>query len=150
MRTSHVRFAASLALAVVLATSLAASAQGSSSKLDPLLQKRISLFLGSTRVVVRAVDGVSLSQLAFVVQLAGGSVGRLLPIVNGLAATVPNASLATLGASGLVAHVSMDRMAAGAMERTGPTVGATAVRQEFGYDGSGVGVAIIDSGITAW
>src|SRR5205823_7787096 len=91
-----------------------------------------------------------LTQLAFVVQLAGGSVGRLLPIVNGLAVTVPNASLATLGASGLVAHVSMDRMAAGAMERTGPTVGATAVRQEFGYDGSGVGVAIIDSGITEW
>ena len=151
MRTSQVRFAASLALAVVLATSLAAAAQTSStSKLDPLLQKRVSLVVGSTRVVVRAVDGVSLTQLAFVVQLAGGSVGRLLPIVNGLAVTVPNASLATLGASGLVAHVSMDRMAAGAMERTGPTVGATAVRQEFGYDGSGVGVAIIDSGITAW
>jgi len=36
------------------------------------------------------------------------------------------------------------------MERTGRTIGATAVRQELGYDGSGVGVAVIDSGITPW
>ena len=36
------------------------------------------------------------------------------------------------------------------MERTGPTVGATAVRSELGLDGSGVGVAVIDSGITPW
>src|SRR5207237_5467944 len=37
-----------------------------------------------------------------------------------------------------------------AMERTGATIGATAVRQEAGYDGSGVGVAVIDSGVTSW
>src|SRR6185295_14916133 len=30
------------------------------------------------------------------------------------------------------------------------TTGATAVRQELGLDGSGIGVAVIDSGITAW
>jgi len=159
MRTSRVGFCASLTLAVVLATPLAALAQtllvpgsqnGSTSKLDPLLQKRASQFFGSTRVVVRGVDGVSLSQLSFIVQLTGGSVGRLLPIIGGLSATVPNLSISTIAGSSLVAHVSMDRVAAGAMERTGPTVGATAVRQEFGYDGSGVGVAIIDSGITGW
>ena len=37
----------------------------------------------------------------------------------------------------------------GANELTGATVGATAARQEFGYDGSGVGVVIIDSGVSA-
>jgi serine protease AprX len=151
MRTSRVRFAAFLAAASILATPLAAVAQSnSSSKLDPLLQTRASFFPGSTRVVVRAVDGVSLTQLSFVVQLAGGSVDRLLPIIGGVSATVPNVSLAALGASSVVAHLSMDRVAAGALGRTGPAVGATAVRQEYGYDGSGVGVAIIDSGITAW
>ena len=143
------RFTALLLLAVVVGIARPARAQ-LTPKLDPLLQKRASSFLGSTKVVVRAVDGVSLSQLSFVVQLAGGSVGRLLPIVGGLAATVPNASLNGLGASSLVAHVSMDRVLAGSMERTGATVGATAVRQELGYDGSGVGIAIIDSGITSW
>jgi serine protease AprX len=36
------------------------------------------------------------------------------------------------------------------MERTSSTVGAGAVRQELGYDGAGVGVAIIDSGSAAY
>jgi serine protease AprX len=40
-------------------------------------------------------------------------------------------------------------VASGALERTGATVGSTAVRQEFGLDGAGVGVAIIDSGSAA-
>ena len=38
----------------------------------------------------------------------------------------------------------------GALDRTGGTIGSTAVRQELGLDGSGVGVAVIDSGVTAW
>jgi len=149
MRTSpRAAIAASLILAAFLGTPRAAGAQ--TAKLDPLLQQRASLLLGSTKVIVRAADGVSLSQISLAVALSGGSVGRLLPIVGGVAATVPNASLSAIAASSLVAHLSMDRVAAGAMERTGPTVGATAVRQQLGYDGSGVGVAIIDSGITAW
>src|SRR5256885_13804029 len=151
MRRSSLGFAASLLLVAVLGPPIAARAQTASApKLDPLLQQRATRFLGSTKVVVRAADAVSLTQLSLVVKLSGGSVGRLLPTVGGLAATVPNASLTTLAASALVGHVSMDRLAAGAMERTGSTVGATAVRQQFGYDGTGVGVAIIDSGITAW
>src|SRR5205823_8075260 len=36
------------------------------------------------------------------------------------------------------------------MERTGLTVGAPAVRAELGVDGTGVGVAVIDSGVAAW
>ena len=30
------------------------------------------------------------------------------------------------------------------------TVGATSARQSYGYTGAGIGVAIIDSGITSW
>ena len=36
------------------------------------------------------------------------------------------------------------------MDRTAETVGAVSARQEFGLDGAGIGVAVIDSGITAW
>ena len=36
------------------------------------------------------------------------------------------------------------------MERTGATIGATFVQDTLGLDGTGVGVAIIDSGVTAW
>jgi hypothetical protein len=33
--------------------------------------------------------------------------------------------------------------------RTGVNVGATAARRDFGYDGAGIGVAVIDSGAAA-
>jgi len=149
-RSLAARLTAPLLLAVVVVGLPRTTQAQTTPKLDPLLQKRASLFLGSTKVIIRAADGVSLSWLSFLVQLAGGSDIRPLPVVGGFAATVPNLSLAALSANPLVAHLSWDRVLAGAMERTGPTVGATAVRQQLGYDGSGVGVAIIDSGITAW
>jgi serine protease AprX len=120
------------------------------SKLDTLLQQRASLSTGQSRVIVRAVDARSLGSVITMIQQAGGTSGRQLPLVNGQVATVPNASLPMLASSPLVQHLSLDRVLAGAMERTGRTVAATAIRQELGYDGSGVGVAIIDSGVTSW
>ena len=65
-------------------------------------------------------------------------------------ATVPNIGLSLLASSPLVAHVALDRAIVGAMERTGSTIGATAMRQALGLTGAGVGVAVIDSGIMAW
>ena len=38
----------------------------------------------------------------------------------------------------------------GTIERTGATIGATWVRDTLGVDGTGVGVAIIDSGVANW
>jgi serine protease AprX len=119
-------------------------------KLDPLLREKASLLTGRSRVVVAAEDGTSLSLVTTLVESAGGTIVRRLPIINGCAADLPNAALAVIAGSSLVKHVSFDRIAAGAMERTGATVGAAAVRHDFGYDGAGIGVAIIDSGITSW
>ena len=119
-------------------------------KLDLLLQQRASLLIGESRVIVRAVDAASSVLVASLIQLAGGTLGRSLPIIDGQVASVPNISLPALAGNPLVQHLSLDRVIVGAMERTGPTVGATAVRQQSGYDGSGVGVAVIDSGSTAW
>jgi serine protease AprX len=120
------------------------------SKLDPLLQSRASLLTGRSRVIVRTTDETSFRLLAPGLQLAGVAIGRSLPIVNGLVVDLPNVALAAIASSSSVLHVSLDRTVAGAMERTGATVGATAVRQDSGYDGTGIGVAIIDSGVTAW
>jgi serine protease AprX len=120
------------------------------SKVDPLLHKRFTWLTGHSRVIVRANDGVTLTALATLIRLVGGTLQRELPIVNGDAAVVPNAALPTLAASAMVQHIAFDRLVAGAMERTGATVGATTVRQSLGYDGSGVGIAIIDSGVTSW
>ena len=49
-----------------------------------------------------------------------------------------------------VARVTIDRPAFAAMFRTGSATGATMARQQFDVCGRGVGVAIIDSGITSW
>jgi len=118
-------------------------------KLDPLLQARVSLS-GRSRVVLQAASGDAVSSVLSLLPLVGGRLVRSLPIVNGAAIDLPNVSLPTLAGSSLVSHLSMDRVVAGAMERTGATIGATAVRQQLGYDGSGIGIAVIDSGITPW
>jgi serine protease AprX len=114
-------------------------------KLDPLLQARASQS-GRSRVVISTSDAASLALLTPIVRLAGGVVGRSLPIINALAADVPNASLSQVAGNPLVVHIAMDRVVTGALERTGATVGSTVVRQQLGLDGAGVGVAIVDSG----
>jgi len=119
-------------------------------KLDPLLLARAFLSSGQSLIVATAVDAASADALVTLIQQTGGVVTRRLSIIAGVAATVPNASLAALSASAVVQHLALDRMTAGAMERTGPTIGATAVRQELGCDGQGIGVAVIDSGVVAW
>jgi serine protease AprX len=123
---------------------------GSLSKLDALLQARLSDLTGRSRIIVRAVNASSLPLLTPIIQLAGGTYLQQLPIIDALAAEVPHSSLAILAGSALIQRLSLDRLAVAALERTNATVRATAVRQELGYDGAGVGVAVIDSGITSW
>jgi serine protease AprX len=104
---------------------------------------------GLTRVIIRAaVSPLSIASIKAAVKQGGGSVGRDLPIINSLAVKIRRTALAGLANSALVEHISCDRVLTGALERTGATVGATAVRSQFGYDGSGIGVALIDSGVT--
>ena len=120
------------------------------SKLDPLLQARLADLSGRSRVVVRANDATAIDAVRLLIETTGGLAGRDLPIVEGLAAEIPNVSLAELTNSPLVRRVALDRLLFGALNRAAVSVGATAVRQELGLDGAGVGVAVIDSGVTAW
>ncbi len=75
---------------------------------------------------------------------------RQLASIGAHVAIVPNAALRTLATNPLIDHVALDRVVVAANERTGYTVGAATAREDFGFDGAGVGVAIIDSGVTAW
>jgi serine protease AprX len=118
-------------------------------KLDPILQRRAASGVGTSRVIIRAVDSTPAGTLGDLVQQVGGVAGRKISAIRGRVAEVPNAALATLAANPSVAGLSYDRMVAGANERTGATIGSTPVRQDYGYDGSGVGVAVIDSGAAA-
>src|SRR5262245_18181570 len=78
-------------------------------KLDPLLQQRVSSLLGSSQIIVRAIDSGSVGAVALLVQQGGVVLGRVLPIIDALAARVPNASLLILAASPVVQHISLDR-----------------------------------------
>lgn len=119
-------------------------------KLDPVLRQRIRGSSGRSRVIVRAQGAASVSAVSLLIQQIGGTLGPQLPIITARVADVPNASLLTLASNPNVRRLALDRPILGTVERTGLTVGSTAMRQEAGYDGSGIGVAVIDSGVTAW
>jgi serine protease AprX len=151
--------AASVARALAVALLLAAFAPSPSTpvaaapnlaiKLDALLQRR-AMLAGRSRAVLRTPTAAAMSLLAVQVPLLGGRVIRRLPAIHGVAVDVPNTALALLAASPLVVRASHDRVVVGAMDRTSAAVGANAVRQQLGLDGTGVGVAVIDSGVTPW
>ena len=119
-------------------------------KMGPLAARRAGLALGSSRVIITAADTNQLPDVADAIDQAGGRRGRALPIIDAYVADMPNAALFGLSHNPHISHIALDRAIVGTMERTGATIGATAIREEFGYDGSGVGIAVIDSGITSW
>ena len=154
MRTApmSVRLLVSLLLTASLtpATSAQIGPLAWRAKLDPLLEQRLSIGGGRSRVIVRAVNTSSLQPLTSLVAQLGGAVGLALPIIEGVVADVPHAVVPVLAANPLVLRLSLDRLVAGALERSGSTVGVPAIRSDWGYDGAGIGVAVIDSGITSW
>ena len=118
-------------------------------KLDPLLLEQLGTS-GQSYVIVRALNADAVGAVSTLITMLGGTLGRPLPILTARAARLPNASVLTLAASPLVNRIALDRLMLGSSERTSATVGADVVRQQLGYDGAGIGVAVIDSGVTAW
>jgi serine protease AprX len=149
---SFARFFAAAALVALLSPSVTTpvDAARSSSKLDRVLSKRMSEITGWSRVIVRATDRSQLGAAKSLVRQLGGNPRKTLAAIDGEVVDVPNRVLSQLAASPLVGHVSLDRDVSAAMDRTGRTVGAVDVRQQLGLTGAGVGVAIVDSGITPW
>ncbi len=127
-----------------------AASQDALAKLDPVLKARSHQLFGHSRVIIRTGGGVSPSAIGPLLHWTNGAPGRQLSGIASQVAVVPNGALRFLAASPLVERVSLDRDVVGTTERTGITVGAASARQDLGYDGSGVGVAVIDSGITPW
>ena len=130
-----------------LAPSAATQLPDSTFKLGPLVRAQAAKTTGQSRVIIRAVDRGSLRGVHTAVGKAGGFGGRELRGINARSAVVPNSALRALSHNPLIAQISLDRPVRGTMERTAATIGAVAVRQQYGYDGSGIGVAMIDSGV---
>jgi serine protease AprX len=75
---------------------------------------------------------------------------RKLDIINGYVVDLPNGMLKQVAAHPSIFRVHYDRPAAKFDARTSLTVGSAAVNQSMGLTGAGIGVAVIDSGVTTW
>ena len=102
---------------------------------------------GESNVIIAFIDP---TDAVNIVKGYGGKVSRRLGILNALVAQIPNGRLEGLVSDPRVKSVHHDRPAHGFVGRTAVTVGARAVQELMGYDGAGVGVAVVDSGITGW
>jgi serine protease AprX len=88
--------------------------------------------------------------VATAVQSAGGAVQQTLPAIGAYVVDLPNPAIAALAADSSVRRIALDRVVSATTDWTAATVGAAAVREDLGFDGAGIGVAVIDSGITSW
>jgi serine protease AprX len=137
-------------LAVAPRPSVPVAAAGNvDAKLDALLRARV-LGHGRSRVILRAGLASAMPLAASQASLLGGRVLRQLPLIDGIVLDLPDRALAALAANPLVERLSADRAVAAAMDRTAAAVGAREVRERLHVDGAGIGVAVIDSGITPW
>jgi serine protease AprX len=113
---------------------------------DEITRRRDSNPTQTSQVIVTLVPGVALPQEFKKYVRANGK----LDIINGQVLTLPNSVIARLEAHPAIFQVHEDRPTRSDNYRTSVTVGAAVVHQTLGFTGAGVGVAVIDSGITAW
>ncbi len=143
-------FVGALITLATLPVSSASAPTTASEKLDSILVHRSGM-TGRSDVIVTAKDAASLDEVRTAAGKFGGSPGLRLQIIHAqVVKNLPNAALIPLANIAAVKGVSLDRAVRATLERTGATVFATTVRQQWQFDGTGIGVAVIDSGITPW
>src|SRR5687767_2598335 len=133
------------ALGVVSPTAVAAQTVRDD-KLGPMLEVRSRQLSGRSRVIVEFTGEPD----ARVITGSRGVAGRQLRSAGAQVAELENHALTDLVSHPRVARMHIDHPAFATMERTGAAIAATIARQTFRLTGKGIGVAVIDSGITAW
>jgi serine protease AprX len=119
----------------------------SSAKLDGELRERARTPRGHSRVILHLAPGASEESA---IRALRGLLGRRLVSVSGQVAYVPDSALDAISRLSGISGVSLDRPVRGTLERTGAAIGSTWVRDTLGFDGTGVGIAVIDSGVANW
>ena len=128
---------------------LLAGGSSGSAKLDKEMQSRSSRLLGTSKVILTINPGQEANAEKEIKKL-GGRVGRRLKLVDGMAVELPNRVIKQISERSEVLSVHFDRPIAPHNNRTTVSIGARAAQQQWGYDGAGIGVAVIDSGISGW
>ncbi|MBI4485904.1 MAG: S8 family serine peptidase, partial [Acidobacteria bacterium] len=114
-------------------------------KMDQTLTKRANgLSAGTSKVIVTLKPGYKLP--AAFKAYAKKNIG----IINGSVVEVPNGLLNQLANHPAVLDLHVDRPLHKANYRTSLTTGARAVQSALGFTGAGIGVAVIDSGVSTW
>jgi serine protease AprX len=137
-----------LALTLLFAAAgVATGATPGADRLDALLLARAQAGNGVSRVIIQTRGGASADDA---VRGCRGISGRRFAALSAQLAEVPDSCLIALASHSDILAVSLDRRVNGALQsRTRTTVGATWVAERLGLDGTGVGVAIVDSGVAA-
>jgi serine protease AprX len=145
-------FVFACALLATTASLARANDQPADGKLDAALWARAQAAsrvhdAALSRVIVRTVSGRPATSL---IAAAGGHQGRFFPWLGGQVALVPNSTLEWLASQPEISGISLDRAVQGTTDHTAVTIGARWASEQFGVDGTGVGVATIDSGVNAF
>ena len=121
-------------------------------RIDDELSKRANdraRSTATTRVIVTLVPGGKLPKDVKRYLRRVGTV-EMLDLINAMVLDLPNGLVKQLAASPAVARIQYDRPIATHNYRTTVTVGSRSVQEYYGYNGAGIGVAVIDSGISSW
>jgi len=129
-----------LVLLLLAAASTAALAQNS--KLSPDLQQSTA---SNVQVVVQYNNPPSVLDLGLLSSL--GSILEQIPLINAVIADLPLSGALSLANQSDVKYVSLDRPLTPTLSNAAPAVNAEAAWQS-GYTGAGIGVALIDSGVS--
>ena len=103
----------------------------------------------TSRVIVTLVPGGKLPTDVKRYLRRVGTV-ETLDLINAMVLDLPNGLVKQLAASPAVARIQYDRPIATHNYRTTVTIGSRSVQEYYGYNGAGIGVAVIDSGISSW
>ena len=124
-------------------------------KLSPELQgynssqqvRIIVQYVPGTQVNCQSLLGLVDCLVGDIVKL-GGTILDPLPLVNGVVALLDGPGILNLSNNPNVVYISSDRLLSPTLSNAAPAVNAFAAWQS-GYTGAGIGVALIDSGVSS-
>ncbi len=140
---------AALSLTGLLAGGTAHADNPLAGKADSVLAPKLlaHALRGSEPVILKTGGALTAAQEAQLRAL-GADITRHLSFINSVAATVPARNLAKVAALPFVTHLSSDGKVKKCDEFTVGSSGAGTAYTQYGLDGTGIGVAVVDSGVT--
>jgi serine protease AprX len=103
----------------------------------------------TTRVIVTLAPGAKLPADVKRYLRRVGTV-ETLDLLNAQVLDLPNGLVKQLANSPAVVRLQYDRPIQTHNYRTAVTVGSRSVQEYYGYNGAGIGIAVIDSGVSSW